>query len=243
MLSLKKFLWLKDSSTIFCDKGFQVNFVKEKYLISHTKDDRLALCGVRKANLYVADLNSGTNDEDNCFYSKASPEDSWLWHKKLSHLNFKIVNSLVKRDLVRGLPPLEFTQQGLCEACRKGKAKIASYKGTDTSNITEPLQLLHMDLFGPVNVMSLSRKRYALVIADDFSKFTWVLFLHSKDETPQLVIDLIKEIELDSNDKLCVREISSNNGTEFKNETLNRFCSDNGITRQYSAPSIHNRME
>ncbi|XP_063937502.1 uncharacterized protein LOC135147810 [Daucus carota subsp. sativus] len=75
---IEKFLWLKDSSTIFYDKGFQVNFVKEKYLISHTKDDRLALCGVRKANLYVADLNSGTTDEDNCFYSKASPEDSWL---------------------------------------------------------------------------------------------------------------------------------------------------------------------
>ena len=172
-------------------------------------------------------LNSGANDEDNCFYSKASPKDSWLWHKKLSHLNFKIVNSLVKRDLVRGLPPLEFTQQGLCDACQKEKAKLASYKGTDTSN-TEPLQLLHMDLFGPVNVMSLSRKRYALVIADDFSKFTWVLFLHSKDETPQLIIDLIKEIELDSNDKLRVRAIRCNNGTEFKNKTLNRFCSDKG---------------
>ncbi|XP_063946117.1 uncharacterized protein LOC135151534 [Daucus carota subsp. sativus] len=178
----------KDSSTIFRDKGFQVNFVKEKYLISQTKDDRLALCGVRKANLYVVDLKSGTNDEDNCFYSKAAPEDSWLWHKKLSHLNFKIVNSLVKRDLVRRLPPLEFTLQGLCEACQNGKAKIASYKGTDTSNITKPLQLLHVDLFGPVNVMSLSRKRYALVIVDDFSKFTWVLFLHSKDETPQLIL-------------------------------------------------------
>ena len=77
ILSLKKFLWLKDSSTIFCDKGFQVNFVK-KYFISHTKDDHLALCGVRKASLYLADLNSGANDEDNYFYSKASPEDSWL---------------------------------------------------------------------------------------------------------------------------------------------------------------------
>ena len=129
---------------------------------------------------------------------------------------------------MRGLPPLEFTQQGLCEACQKGKANIASYKGTDTSNITEPLQLLHMDLFGPVNVMSLSRKRYALVIVDDFSKFTWVLFLHPKDETSQLLIDLIKKIELDSNDKLRVRAIRSDNGTEFKNKTINRFCSDKG---------------
>ena len=67
-------------------------------------------------------------------------------------------------------------------------------------------------------------------------RLTWGLFLHSKDESPQLVIDLIKDIEFDSNDKLCVRAIRSDNRTEFKNETLNRFCSDNGITRQYSVP-------
>ena len=91
-----------------------------------------------------------------------------------------------------------------------------------------------MDLFGPVNVMSMSKKRYALVIVDDYSKYTWVLFLHSKDETPQMVIDHLKLIELDS--KSLVRAIRSDNGTEFKNQLLNDFCSDKGISRQYSAP-------
>ena len=66
-----------------------------------------------------------------------------------------------------------------------------------TSAITEPLQLIHMDLVGPVNVMSMSKKRYALIIVDDYSKYTWVLFLHSKDESPQMVIDHLKLIELD----------------------------------------------
>ena len=124
--------------------------------------------------------------------------------------------------------------EGLCEACQKGKSKKASHKGTDTSSITEPLQLLHMDLFGPVNVMSMSKKRYAILIVDEYSKYTWVLFLHSKDETPQMVIDHVKLIELDS--KYPVRVIRSDNGTEFKNIVLNDFCDDKGITRQYSTP-------
>ena len=113
-------------------------------------------------------------------------------------------------------------------------SKKASHKDTDTSIITEPLQLLHMDIFGPVNVMSMSKKIYALVIVDDYSKYMWVLFFHSKDETPQMVIDHVKLIELDS--KCPVREIRSDNGTEFKNAVLNDFCADKGITRQYSGP-------
>ena len=218
----------------FCDRGYAVSFEREKCQILHKKNGKPALQGVRKGDLFIADLNSGFKDEVNCFYAKASSDDSWLWHKKMSHLNFKTMNSLVKRELVRGLPQMEFTQEGLCEACQKGKSKKASHKGTDTSSITEPLQLLHMDLFGPVNVMSMSKKQYALVIVDDFSKYTWVLFLRSKDETPQLVIDHVKLIELDS--RFPVRAIRSDNGTEFKNAILNDFCADKGITRQYSAP-------
>ena len=133
----------------------------------------LALQGVRKGNLFIVDLQYGGKDEVKCFYAKASSDESWLWHKKLSHLNFKTMNSLVKRELVRGLPQMEFTHKGLCEACKKGKSKKASHKSTNTSAITEPLQLIHMDLFGPVNVMSMSKKRYALVIVDDYFKYTW----------------------------------------------------------------------
>ena len=81
-----------------------------------------------------------------------------------------------------------------------------------------------MVLFDPVNVMSMSKKIYAFVIVDDYSKYTWVLFLHSKDETLQMVIDRVKLIELDS--KCPVRAIRSDNGTEFRNALLNDFCAD-----------------
>ena len=166
----------------FCDKGYGVLFNKEKCQILHKENGFPALQGVRKGHLFVDELIFGCKDEVNCFYAKASPNDSWLWHKILSHLNFKIMNSLVKMELVRRMPQMEFTQEGLCEACQKWKSMKAIYKGTDSSTITEPLQLLHMDLFGLVNILSMSKKKYALMIVDDYSKYTWVLFLHSKDD-------------------------------------------------------------
>ena len=97
-----------------------------------------------------------------------------------------------------------------------------------------------MDLFGPVNVMSMSKKRYALVIIDDYSKYTWVLFLHSKDETPQMAIDHVKLIELDS--KCPVRAIRSDNETEFKNAVLNDFCADEGIKDSTQHLELLDRM-
>ena len=106
---------------------------------------------------------------------------------------------------------MEFCKEGLCEACEKGKSKKASHISKDMTSITELLQLLHMYLFGPVNVMSLSRKCYALVIVDNFSKYTWVLFLNSKAENPKIIIDHIKKIELEAN--LPVRKIRSDNST------------------------------
>ena len=199
------------SVTQFTDKGYEVNFKTRHCNIINKKDKKLALQGVRKGNLFVADLFSASKGEVRCFYSKASTEDSWLWHKRLSHLNFKTMNSLVKRELVQGLPNMELCKEGLYEACEKRKSKKAPHRSKYLTSSTEPLQLLHMELFGPVNVMSLSRKRYVLVIVDDFSKYTWVLFLNSKDETPKMIIDHIKRIELEAN--LPFRKISSNNGT------------------------------
>ena len=108
------------------------------------KDERPSLCGIRKGNIFVADLSSGPGNEVHCFYAKASAEDRWLWHKKLSHLNLKTMNSIGKRDLVRGLPSLEFSTDDLCEACQKGKAKRASHKGKTINTITNPLHLLHL---------------------------------------------------------------------------------------------------
>ena len=137
---------------------------------------------------------------------------------------------------MRGMPSLEFFQEGVCEACQKGKMKRSSHKSKTVTSITKPLQLIHMDLFGPVNIQSLSRKRYALVMVDDFTRYTWVEYLASKDEAPQIIINHIKRVDKEAKiRKTKVMALRSDNGTEFRNAILSSFCKDNGISQQFTA--------
>ena len=91
--------------------------------------------------------------------------------------------------------------------------KRSSHKSKTVNSISAPLQLIHMDLFGPVNVLSISRNKYALVMVDDFSRYTWVEFMHSKDETPHTITEHIKKIEKQAEDHNCVKRLRSDNGT------------------------------
>ncbi|GKB47312.1 putative ribonuclease H-like domain-containing protein [Tanacetum coccineum] len=136
-------------------------------------------------------------------------------HKRLGHINFKNINKLVKGNLVRGLPSNIFENNHSCVACQKGKQHKASCKAKLVNSISKPLHMLHMDLFGPTNVKSLMKKSYCLVVTDDFSRFSWVFFLATKDETSRILKTFITEIENQLDFK--VKVIRSDNGTEFKN--------------------------
>ncbi|GJR68712.1 hypothetical protein Tco_0014777 [Tanacetum coccineum] len=164
--------------------------------------------------------------------AKATLDESMLWHRRLGHINFKNINKLVKDNLVRGLPLRLFKNDQTCVACLKGKQHRASYKSKIVNPITKPLFMLHMDLFGPTFVNSLMHKKYCLVVTDDFSRFTWVFFLNTKDETSNILMNFIKEIENQVDKK--VKVIRSDNGTEFKNKVLDEFCRERGIKREYS---------
>ncbi|KAL8118058.1 hypothetical protein AgCh_015817 [Apium graveolens] len=216
-----------------CDKGNSVTFNKETCVVINNQNNKVVFTGVRRGNVYLADFNSTKAESVTCLLSKASQDESWLWHKKLSHLNFKTMNELVKKDLVRGIPLVEFIKDGLCNACQKGKQIKASFRKKLDSAIEEPLQLLHMDLFGPVNVLSISRKRFCLVIVDDFSKFSWTYFLKSKDEASEIIINHIRQVN--NHPDFKVRRIRSDNGTEFKNYVMRVFCEENGILHEFSA--------
>ncbi|GKA52860.1 putative ribonuclease H-like domain-containing protein [Tanacetum coccineum] len=167
-----------------------------------------------------------------CLIAKATIDESNKWHRRLGHVNFKNLNKLVKGNLVRGLPSKIFQNDHTCVACQKGKQHKASCKAKSVSSISQPLQLLHMDLFGPTSVRSLNHKTYCLVITDDFSRFSWVFFLRTKDETSGILKDFIRQIENQLNQK--VKTIRCDNGTEFKNRDFIEFCGSKGIKREYS---------
>ncbi|GJZ05971.1 putative ribonuclease H-like domain-containing protein [Tanacetum coccineum] len=117
----------------------------------------------------------------------------------------------------------------------KGKQHKASYKRISAERlITETLQLLHMDLFGPTNIRSIDQKYYSLVVTDDFSRFSWTFYLSTKDETFYVLKEFISLIENQLNKK--VKGIRCDNGTEFKNAKLIELCGEKGIKRDYSNP-------
>ncbi|KAI3808221.1 hypothetical protein L1987_24169 [Smallanthus sonchifolius] len=220
-----------------CDKDFCALFNSTECLILMPgvviPEELILMRAPRRYNTYSLDMNNPSGIES-CFLSKASEDESFLWHKRLGHVNFKTMNRLVRGNLVTGLPLKDFTPMEHCISCSKGKQHKSSHKPKITNSIDSPLQFLHMDLFGPVSVMSLGRKSYCLVVTDDFSRFTWVFFLAKKDETPEILKTYLLQIENLFN--LSVKTIRSDHGTEFKNETLDSFCESKGISRQFSAP-------
>ncbi|GJT37193.1 putative ribonuclease H-like domain-containing protein [Tanacetum coccineum] len=187
----------------------------------------------RKDNMYSFDMKNIIPKESlTCLVAKATLDESMLWHRRLGHINFKNINKLIKDNLVRGLPTKRFENNQTCVACLKGKQHRASCKSKVLNPITKPLFMLHMDLFGPTFVSSLMHKKYCLVVTDDYSRFTWVFFLTTKDETSEILKNFIKEIENLVDKK--VKIIRSDNGTEFKNKVMDDFCKEKGIKREYS---------
>ncbi|GJW55535.1 retrovirus-related pol polyprotein from transposon TNT 1-94 [Tanacetum coccineum] len=181
----------------------------------------------RKHTCFVRDIK-GTD------ILKASKSKSWMWHRRLNHLNFGTINDLARKDLVRGLPRLKFEKDHLCSACQLGKSKKFSHKPKSENTNMEVLHTLHMDLCGPMRVQSINGKKYILVIVDDYSRFTWVKFLRSKDETPEFVINFLKQIQVGLNK--IVRYIRIDNGTEFVNQVMSKYYEGVGIFHQKSIP-------
>ncbi|GJU28796.1 putative ribonuclease H-like domain-containing protein, partial [Tanacetum coccineum] len=125
----------------------------------------------RQNNMYSFDLKNVVPSGDlTCLFAKATIDESKLWHRRLGHVNFKTINKLVKGNLVRGLPSKTFENDHTCVACQNGKQHKASCKTKHVSSISQPLQMLHMDLFGPTSVRSINHKTYCLVVTGDFSR-------------------------------------------------------------------------
>ncbi|GJX79926.1 retrovirus-related pol polyprotein from transposon TNT 1-94 [Tanacetum coccineum] len=152
----------------------------------------------------------------------------------LSHLNFDYINLLSKKDVVIGLPKLKYVKDHLCSSCEVSKAKRSSFKSKTVPSSKGRLNLLHIDLCDLMRVASMNRKKYILVIVDDYSRYTWTLFLRSKDETPEVLKDFLMMIQ--RNLQAPVISVCTDRGTEFLNKTLNAFFKEEGIEHQTSTP-------
>nr|GEU32572.1 retrovirus-related Pol polyprotein from transposon TNT 1-94 [Tanacetum cinerariifolium] len=177
------------SMGLFCDSDLEVAFCQHTCFIRNLDGVDL-LTSSRGNNLYTLSLQDMMASSPICLLSKASKTKSWLWHRRLSHLNFGAINHLARRGLVRGLPKLKFEKDHLCSACAIGKESV-------------------------------NEKKYIIVIVDDYSRFTWVKFLRSKDEAPNFIIKFLRMIQVRL--KVLVRCIRTDNGIGFVNQTLRDY--------------------
>ena len=214
-----------------CDKGFKVVFETSKCSIIDSFSGKTIFNGSRFENIFTIDVSLAEN-VDKCFVSISN--ESWLWHRRLGHANMDLLNKLSTRQLVKGLPSVSFQKDKICDACQFGKQIKSSFKSKKMISSKRPLELLHLDLFGPMRTASLGGKFYVFVIVDDFSRFTWVLFLTHKNEALQSFSNLCKRIQ---NEKgVSIISIRSDHGKEFENKEFEKFCLENGFDHNFSAP-------
>nr|GEZ14244.1 retrovirus-related Pol polyprotein from transposon TNT 1-94 [Tanacetum cinerariifolium] len=150
---------------------------------------RIASINRKHTTTAISNLNEMASASPICLMARASSTKSGLWHQRLSHLNFDTIN-----DLVSGLPKFKYHKEHLCPSCEQEKSKRASHPPKPVPNSRQRLHLLYMDLCGAMRIASINGKRYVLVIVDDYSRYTLVHFLRSKDEAPEVIITFLKRI-------------------------------------------------
>nr|GEV46434.1 integrase, catalytic region, zinc finger, CCHC-type, peptidase aspartic, catalytic [Tanacetum cinerariifolium] len=215
----------------FYDSDLEVAFRKHSCYVRDTDGVKL-IKGSRGSNLYTISVEDMMKSSLVFLLSKASKNRSWLWHRHLNHLNFGTINDLARKDLVRGLPRLKFEKDHLYFVSQLGKSKKHTHKPKAKNTNLEVLHTLYMDLCGPMRVQIINGKKYILVTVDDYSQFTWVKFLRSKDKTPEFIIKFLKQVQVSLNK--TVRFIRIDNGTEFVNHHLTKYFESVGIFHQKS---------
>ena len=155
------------------DKGYTISLSTIMCVITNPIDNNIIFIENRYTNVYIVDLNNMSNLSQCLMANENKNEEvNWLWHRTLGHASMDLMSKLIKKNLVKGLPKINYERNRLCDACQLGKQTRNTFKPKNIVSTTRPLELLHMNLFRPTRIISLGGKRYGLVIIDDYSRFT-----------------------------------------------------------------------
>nr|GEY40059.1 Gag-Pol polyprotein [Tanacetum cinerariifolium] len=187
-----------------CDADLEVAFRRNTCLIRDLDGVDL-LKGNHSTNLYTINLYDMASASPICLMARPTPTKSWLWHQRLSHLNFDTINDLAKNDLVFDLAKFKYAKEHICPSCEQGKSKRALHPPKPVPNSKQRLHLLHMDLCGPMRF----------------------------DETQEVIKNFLKKISVCLQAPVII--VRTENDTEFKNQVLKEYFDSDGITHETSA--------
>ncbi|ERM93380.1 hypothetical protein AMTR_s05704p00000690, partial [Amborella trichopoda] len=176
-----------------CDDNLSVSFTKTQCLVS--SDGCVVLTGNRTVDQCYAVCNTIVCNRT--FLDKPD-----LWHYRLGHLNYRDLQRLVKLQAVRGIPDMKVSKERVCGPCQLGKQHKASHPTINRLLTSRVLELMHVDLMGPMQNESISGKRYVMVLVDDYSRFTWVEFLRDKSDTFGSFSALILRLQTEKDSKV-----------------------------------------
>nr|GEX92880.1 retrovirus-related Pol polyprotein from transposon TNT 1-94 [Tanacetum cinerariifolium] len=214
----------------FCDADLEVTFRKSTCFVRDIQGNDL-LVGNHGSDLYIISLQESTSSTPLCLMAKATPTQAWLWHRRLSHLNFDYINLLSKKDIVIGLPKLKYVKDQLCSSCELSKAKKKLIQVKSCFEFERKAKFAsHGIIWSNAGVASINGKKSIMVIIDDYSRYTWTLFLRSKDEMPEVLKDFLTMIQ--RNLQALVITVNTKRCTEFLNKTLNAYFKEEGIEHQ-----------
>ena len=162
----------------------------------------------------------------------AKSSKGWLWHRRLAHVGMRNLAKLLKDNHILGLTNIQFEKDRICSACQAGKQVGVPHPPKSIMTTTQPLELIHMDLFGPVAYISIGGNKYGLIIVDDYSHFTWVFFVYDKSQVQEKVKIFVRRAQREFG--LPIKKIRSDNGTKFKNTLVEEFLDDEGIKHEFS---------
>jgi transposase InsO family protein len=199
--------------------GYNCLFTDVGVTVFRRGDDSIAFKGVLEGQLYLVDFNENKVELNTCLIAKTNM--GWLWHRRLAHVGMKNLHKLLKGEHILELTNVHFEKDRICSACQTGNQVGVHHPHKNIMTTDRPLELLHIDLFDPIAYISISRRKYSLVIVDDYFCFTWVFFLQEKSQTQDTLKGFLRRAQNEF--RLRIKKVRSDNGTEFKNSQIEEF--------------------
>ncbi|GJT89352.1 retrovirus-related pol polyprotein from transposon TNT 1-94 [Tanacetum coccineum] len=209
-----------------CDDDCVVRFTKVDFTIS--KDGKMLAKGHRRNGLYTCKLGDNSKQQ---IRLACVMDNSTLWHRRLGHANMRIVQNLASNELVRNLPKLSF-EKHFCDTYGLGSQGNANNRTRKEVSITKVLELLHLNLFGPSSIKSYRDNFYTLIIIDDHSNYTWVVFVKSKEDVLEKFKTLCKKLE--NLHDCSIVSIITNHSSEFDKLQFGSFYEQHGMSYNLS---------
>ncbi|GKU98369.1 hypothetical protein SLEP1_g11381 [Rubroshorea leprosula] len=211
------------------EKGYVMSLRDDQFSILDKQGTLIIKAPLSKNRMFQVDISGGTY---NCL-NAIIKDESWLWHLRFGHLNFQSLKLLAQGQMVKGLPSIHNPDQ-LCEACTLGKHHRMPFAAEHQQRATQPLELVHSDVCGPMNTMSNGNNRYFLTFIDDFTRKIWVYLLQRKSE----VFDCFKKfkVHVEKQSGHLIKMLRTDGGGEYTSNEFNKFCEEQGIKHEITFP-------